>query len=206
MSAMGDDGLQTVRHEDEGACAPSGGDLEERLDEGRHRDDEHDGHRNPQHPALAARALEEHGERGEDEGAEELVGGAEERPDVHVAGEAEEPAAAQREQRGDPGVAEELRNGALFPAVGRGEELLEAHAADAGNGVDRGHGEGGDAHRQDAGGDVGGEPKVFVRKPATAPEKSWNGVPEGSWPVVEAAAQTMVRARAPRTHSTSMAP
>ena len=51
-----------------------------------------------------------------------------------------------------------------------------------------------------------GSPKVFVRKPATAPEKSWNGVPEGSWPVVEAAAQTMVRARAPRTHSTSMAP
>lgn len=50
-----------------------------------------------------------------------------------------------------------------------------------------------------------GSPKVFVRKPETEAEKSWNGVPAGSWPFV-AAAQTIVRARTPRTDSTSMAP
>ena len=45
----------------------------------------------------------------------------------------------------------------------------------------------------------------MVKKPATAPEKIWNGVPEATWPL-EAAAQAMTRDTTPKTDSTHMEP
>lgn len=142
-------------HEDERAVAHGRKDLEDGLKEGRHRDAEHDGHRTVEHPALAARALEEHGKRRENEGGEKLVGRTEERPDAHAAGEAEHVGADEGEHRGNDRVAEERLNRRLFLDVDRSEAFLEAHAADTGHGVNGRQSESGHAHREDAGGDVG---------------------------------------------------
>ena len=56
-----------------------------RFDEGCHGNAEHDDHGDVEHEALAACRLEEDRQADEDHGRQQLVGRAEERPDVHVA-------------------------------------------------------------------------------------------------------------------------
>lgn len=120
-------------------------------DERRHRDDEHEDHRHVEHPALAIRHLEEDGEGDQDECGEQLVGCAEQRPDIHVAGEAEAVGEDEREDCGDVFVHEELLRAARLDAIARLDHLLHGHAADAGDGVDRRHAECRYAHRDEAG-------------------------------------------------------
>ena len=130
-----EDQLQTLDHEGEGAVGDRAEDAPNGHAERRHRHDEHDRHRDVEHGAVAARALQEHGERSEHQSREELVGRAEERPDRHVAREAEEIGENERQDRREVGIREENLDGVLFLAFGGREEFLQAHAADAGHGV-----------------------------------------------------------------------
>ena len=61
-----------------------------------------------EHPALAAGALAEHGEGDHGHTAEQLVRSTEERPDVGIATKGEGEARKQGNDRGEPGVAEDL--------------------------------------------------------------------------------------------------
>ena len=146
--------LQPVDQEDETAVHKLADDAIDAHDECRHRDEEHEGHGDVEHPALAFRRAKKDGDGDEDEGREQLVRRAEERPDAHVAREAQQIAKSERDCRRDVLVAQELRGGAFRLALRRGEKLLEGHASDACDGIDRRHGERRDAHRHDAGGDM----------------------------------------------------
>ena len=109
---------------------------------------EDDGH--VEHPALAAGALAEHGEGDHGHAAEQLVGSTKERPDVGIATKSESETGKQGNDRGEPGVAEDLHVAGLGldgqGIVGLGKELGERSAGDAGDGVERGQGQSGDVH------------------------------------------------------------
>ena len=109
---------------------------------------EDDGH--VEHPTLAAGTLAEHGEGDHGHAAEQLVGSTKERPDVGIATKSEGETGKQGNDRGEPGVAEDLHVAGLGldgqGIVGLGKELGERSAGDAGDGVERGQGQSGDVH------------------------------------------------------------
>ena len=109
---------------------------------------EGDGH--VEHPALATGALAEHGKGDHGHAAEQLVGSTKKRPDVGIAAKGEGEAGEQGDNRGEPGVAEDLHVTGLGldgqGVVGLGKELGERCAGDAGDGVERGQGQSGDVH------------------------------------------------------------
>ena len=111
---------------------------------------EQEGDRHVEHPALAAGALAEHGEGDHGHAAEQLVGSTKERPDVGIATKSEGETGKQGDDRGEPGVAEDLHVAGLGldgqGVVGLGKELGERGAGDAGDGVERGQGQSGDVH------------------------------------------------------------
>ncbi len=114
---------------------------------------EGDGH--VEHPALAAGALAEHGEGNHGHTAEQLVGSTKERPDVGIAAKGEGETGKQGDDRGEPGVAENLHVAGLGldgqGVVGLGKELGERGAGDAGDGVERGQGQSGNVHGHEDG-------------------------------------------------------
>jgi hypothetical protein len=79
---------------------------------------ERDGH--VEHPALAAGDLAEDGDGDHRHAAQELVGGAKQRPDVEVAAKGERQAADQRDDGCEPGVADDLHDAGLLGAHGDG--------------------------------------------------------------------------------------
>ena len=114
---------------------------------------EGDGH--VEHPTLAAGALAEHGEGDHGHTAEQLVRSTEERPDVGIATKGEGEARKQGNDRGEPGVAEDLHVAGLGldgqGVVGLGKELGERGASDAGDGIERGQGQSGNVHGHEDG-------------------------------------------------------
>ena len=114
---------------------------------------EDDGH--VEHPTLAAGALAEHGEGDHGHAAEQLVGSTKERPDVGIATKGKGETGKQGDDRGEPGVAEDLHVAGLGldgqGVVGLGKELGERGAGDAGDGVERGQGQSGNIHGHEDG-------------------------------------------------------
>ena len=66
-----EDPLEPVHHEDEIPRGDRLRDLDELLDQSRHRDGEHHGHRAVEHPTFAARRLQENREARQNESGEE---------------------------------------------------------------------------------------------------------------------------------------
>ena len=162
------DELEAVDADDEAAGHELRDNAVDAHDERRHRDAEHEDHRHVEHPALAPCDFEEHGKRDEHERGEQLVRRAEERPDVHIASEAEPVGEYEREDGRDVFVHEEARRGARLLTRRWFEHLLQGHAADARDGVDRRHAERRDAHRDEAGGEACREPEDLREKGADA--------------------------------------
>lgn len=157
----GDDQLQTVDHEDERTVAHATEDAQDRHTDSRHRDAEHDRHRTVEHPTLTTRSLQEDSHGREHQSSEQLVGGTEERPNIHVTGQAQEVAQTERQNGCKHRVREELLNGILFHAGSRHEEFLQAHATDTSHSVHTRQCQCGHAHRHDASGHVSGEAEDF---------------------------------------------
>ena len=126
-----------------GGRADQGDDLLDQRGEG---DAEHDDHGDPQHPALAVGLLQIHGAGDEGQGAEQLVGAAEEGPDVLVAQLGEDVGQHQGDDRRKILVGQHPAPGLHLVLLDGGvqEQLLEGQASHAGHGVQRGQGEGGD--------------------------------------------------------------
>ena len=122
-----------------------------RFDESCHGDAEHDDHRDVEHEALAACRLEEDRQADEDHGREQLVGRPEERPDVHVAAEAEQEAEEERDDRGEIFVDADFLDRCHFLPFIDAEQFLEGHTADTADGIEGRQGQGRNAHGHDAG-------------------------------------------------------
>ena len=122
-----------------------------RFDESRHGDAEHDDHGDVEHEALAARRLEEDGQADEDHGGQQLVGRTKERPDVHVAAQAEQEAEEQGDDRSKIFVDADFLDGIHFLSFIDAEQFLEGHTADTADGIKGRQGQGRNAHGHDAG-------------------------------------------------------
>ena len=118
-------------------------------------------HGHIEHPALAAGRLAEDGDGDHGHAAQQLVGGAKERPDVEVAAKGEGQANEQGHDGREPGVGDELvqaalgllRGGVSQGVVAGREELLEAGARNARNSVQRGKCQRRDVHGHEDGGE-----------------------------------------------------
>ena len=119
----------------------------------REGDAEHDDQRREQHLVAAARDLEENAQRDENQRGKQLIGRAEQRPDVGVADLREHIAQHKRQNRGEVGIAQKLAPWLGVRHIVHAEQLLKAHPRDTGNGVKAREGKGRDAHgHKDRGG------------------------------------------------------
>lgn len=104
---------------------------------------EHEAHWTIEHPAFFTGRFEKYRKCDQDEGGEELVGCAEERPYVHVSAEAEKIAEEECDDRGEAGIRQDSlkrRHRSWIGAVAH-EQFLEGHTTDTSNRVKRGQGE-----------------------------------------------------------------
>ena len=163
-----DDELQAVGNEHRAPGRFTGGDGDRRrvpdgadhghqpLHQRREGDAEHDDQRREQHLVAAAGDLEEDAQRDENQRGKELIGRAEQRPDVGVADLSKHIAQYKRQNRGEIGIAQKLAPGLGVSHVVHAEQLLEAHPRDTGNGVKTREGKRRDAHgHKDRGGIAG---------------------------------------------------
>ena len=150
----GNDALETMHHEDEGTVSHGCEDLEKSHRKCSHRDHEHDRHRDVEHPTLTPRALKEHCQSSENERREELIGGAKERPNAHIASLAECETAEKGDDCCNDRVAKEGGNRTLLLTFSGRTEFLQAHATDTSHGVNRGERKRGHTHRENTGRDV----------------------------------------------------
>ncbi len=81
--------------------------------------------------------------RGQDQGAQQLVGGTEQRPDVGIADLGQQEAEGQSDDGGEVNIAEQLAPALSVLHIIGAEQLLEAHTADTGHGIQAGQGQGG---------------------------------------------------------------
>ena len=151
----GDDQLQTAYHEDERTVGHGAEDPQAGLNQSSHRHHKHDGHRTIKHPALAAGCLQEDREASEHQSREKLICGTKERPNRHVAREAERIAHGERQDRRENGIRKELLDRSHRFTGARGEQFLQRHTADARHSINRCQSQSRNAHRKDAGSNVG---------------------------------------------------
>ena len=126
------------------------------LDQRGEGDAQHDDQRREQHLVVAAGDLQEYAQGSQDQGAQQLVGGTEQRPDVGIADLGQQEAEGQRDDGGEVNVAEQLAPALSVLHIIGAEQLLEAHTADTGHGIQAGQGQGGNAHRHKDGSDGNG--------------------------------------------------
>ena len=81
---------------------------DDRLDQGNDRDEQHEAHRNVEHFVVLADVAEPCAHRDQAERGEQLVGGAEQGPDLGVAGHAERDAGHNGDQSGKVRIDEDL--------------------------------------------------------------------------------------------------
>ena len=110
-------------------------------------DAQHDDQRGEQHLVAAAGDLQENAQGSQNQSAQQLVGGTEQRPDVCVADLGQQEAEGQSEEGGEVDVAEQLAPALSVLHVVHTEQLLEAHAADTGHSIQTGQGQSGNTHR-----------------------------------------------------------
>lgn len=122
-----------------------------RFDEGCHGNAEHDDHGDVEHEALAACCLEEDRQADEDHGRQQLVGRAEEGPDVHVAAQAEQEAEEQGDDRSKILIDADFLDRVHFLSFIDAEQFLEGHTTDTTDGIEGRQGQGRYAHGHDAG-------------------------------------------------------
>ena len=119
-------------------------------------DAQHDDQRGEQHLVAAAGHLQEHAQGSQHQCAQQLVGRAEQRPDVGVADLGQDKAEHQRDKGGEVHIAEQLAPTLSVFHIVHAEQLLEAHAANASYGIQTGQCQCGNAHGHEHGSSVGG--------------------------------------------------
>ena len=119
-------------------------------------DAQHDDQRGEQHLVAAAGDLQEDAQGGQNQSAQQLVGGTKQRPDVGVADLGQQEAKGQGQEGGEVDVAQQLAPALGMLHIIHAEQLLEAHAADAGHSVQTGQCQSGNAHGHKDGGGIHG--------------------------------------------------
>ena len=117
-------------------------------------DAQHDDQRGEDHLVVAAGDLQEHAQGSQNQSAQQLVGGTEQRPDVGVADLGQDEAEHQSDDGGEVHVAQQLAPALSVFHVIHTEQLLEAHTADTGHSVQAGQGQSGNAHGHEHGSKV----------------------------------------------------
>ena len=186
-----DDELQAVGNEHRAPGRFTGGDGDRRrvpdgadhshqpLHQRREGDAEHDDQRREQHLVAAAGDLEEDAQRDENQRGKELIGRAEQRPDVGIADLGKRIAQYKRQNRGEIGIAQKLAPGLGVSHVVHAEQLLEAHSRDTGDGVKAREGKGRDAHGHKDRGGIAGNAEHLKEARDTAAEDLERGAGGG---------------------------
>ena len=120
-------------------------------------DAEHDDERGEEHLVAAAGDLQEDAQGRQDQSAQQLVCRTEQGPDVGVADLGQDEAEHQSEEGREVDVAEQLAPTLSVLHVVHAEQLLEAHAADAGHGIQAGQSQCGNAHGHKDGSGISGD-------------------------------------------------
>ena len=140
------------------------------LHQRREGDAEHDDQRREQHLVAAAGDLEENAQRDENQRGKQLIGRAEQRPDVGVADLREHIAQHKRQNRGEVGIAQKLAPWLGVRHIVHAEQLLKAHPRNTGNGIKARQGKSGDAHGHKDRGGVAGNAEHLKEARDTAAE------------------------------------
>ena len=149
------------------------------LHQRREGDAEHDDQRREQHLVAAARDLEENAQRDENQRGKQLIGRAEQRPDVGVADLREHIAQHKRQNRGEVGIAQKLAPWLSVRHIVHAEQLLKAHPRNTGNGIKARQGKSGDAHGHKDRGGVGRDAEHLKEARNTAAEDLERGAGGG---------------------------
>ena len=161
LQAVGDEhsapGGLTSRNAHRSGCADGLDHRDQTLDQRGEGDAQHDDQRGEEHLVVAAGDLQEDAQGGQNQSAQQLVGGTEQRPDVGVADLGQDEAEHQRDEGGEVDVAEQLAPALCMLHVIDAEQLLEAHAADTCNGIQAGQSQSRNAHGHEDGSSVGGD-------------------------------------------------
>ena len=160
LQAVGDEhsapGGLTRRDAHRSGCADGLDHRNQTLNQRGEGDAQHDDQRGEEHLVVAAGDLQEDAQGGQNQSAQQLVGGTEQRPDVGVADLGQDEAEHQRDEGGEVHIAEQLAPALSVLHVVHAEQLLEAHAADTGHGIQTGQSQCGNAHGHKHGSSVSG--------------------------------------------------
>ena len=143
-------------------------------------DAQHDDQRGEDHLVVAAGDLQEHAQGSQNQSAQQLVGGTEQRPDVGVADLGQDEAEHQSDEGGEVDVAEQLAPALSVLHVVHAEQLLEAHAANAGHGIQTGQSQCGNAHGHKDGSGISGDTEHLKETGDAAAEDLERGASSGS--------------------------
>ena len=160
----------TSRDAHRSGCADGLDHRDQTLDQSGEGDAQHDDQRGEEHLVVAAGDLQEDAQGGQNQSAQQLVGGTEQRPDVGVADLGQDETEHQSDEGGEVDVAEQLAPALRMLHVINAEQLLEAHTADAGHGIQTGQSQSGNAHGHEDGSGVGGNAEHLKETGNTAAE------------------------------------
>ena len=146
----------TSRDANRSGCADGLDHGDQALDQSGEGDAQHDDQRGEEHLVVATGDLQEDAQGSQNQSAQQLVGGTEQRPDVGVADLGQDEAEHQRDEGGEIDVAEQLAPTLRMLHVIDAEQFLKAHAADTGHGIQTGQSQSRNAHGHENGSSVGG--------------------------------------------------
>ena len=161
LQAVGDEhsapGGLTGRDGDSSGIADGLDHRHETLHQSGEGDAEHDDQRGEEHLVAAAGDLQEDAQGRQDQSAQQLVCRTEQGPDVGVADLGQQEAESQSQEGGEVHVAQQLAPALSMLHVVHAEQLLEAHAADTGHGIQTGQSQCGNAHGHKDGSGISGD-------------------------------------------------